>query len=204
MYPGQEVRAGAPVRYPVEGASIYAIKATFEQERIPTPGGGKHWDRSFFRNCILDDVYKPHTFEEVAELVTPEVAARLDRTGLYGVWWFNRRRVQTRRVSEVSENGRRYRTESRRTRKPKDDWIAVPVPDSGIPREIVEAARTVIKDNRVPSKAGRRFWELSGGIIRCGVCSGGTAGLYRERLRGEGLTIRTEDDDEEDQAADAG
>jgi hypothetical protein len=27
-----------------------------------------------------------------------------------------------------------------------------------------------IKDNRKPSSAGRRFWELSGGIFRCGGC----------------------------------
>src|SRR5215211_2503099 len=32
----------------------------------------------FFRNCVLDDVYKPHTFKEVQELVSSEVAARLD------------------------------------------------------------------------------------------------------------------------------
>ncbi len=34
----------------------------------------------------------------------------------------------------------------------------------------MEAARRAIEDNRKPSSAGRRFWELSGGIIRCGVC----------------------------------
>jgi len=27
------------------------------------------------------------------------------------------------------------------------------------------------KDNRKSSRAGHRFWELSGGIIKCGVCS---------------------------------
>jgi hypothetical protein len=52
----------------------------------------------------------------------------------------------------------------------KEEWIAVPVPDAGIPREVVETARAAIKDNRAPSEAGRRFWELSGGIVRCGVC----------------------------------
>jgi hypothetical protein len=46
----------------------------------------------------------------------------------------------------------------------------VPVPDPGIPREWVDAARNAIKDNRRPSSAGHRFWELSGGILRCGGC----------------------------------
>jgi uncharacterized Zn finger protein (UPF0148 family) len=36
---------------------------------------------------------------------------------------------------------------------------------------VVDAARNAIRDNRVPSEAGRRFWEFSGGIIQCGVCS---------------------------------
>ena len=54
--------------------------------------------------------------------------------------------------------------------KPKEEWIAVPVPDSGISREMVEAAREAIKDNHRPSSAGHRSWELSGGVGRCVAC----------------------------------
>jgi site-specific DNA recombinase len=158
-----------------EGHSMNAVFKTFERERLPTPGGGKHWDRAFFRIAILDDVYKPHTYQEVEKLVSPEVAAGLDREKLYGIWWYNRLRVRTRQVSEASENGRRYRREARFTVKPKEEWVAVPVPYAGIPREVVDAARAAIKDNRVPSKARRRFWELSGGILRCAECSHTTA-----------------------------
>jgi site-specific DNA recombinase len=154
-----------------EGYSLNAVYRTFECERIPTPGGGKRWDRAFFRVAILDDVYKPHTYEEVEKLVSPEVAARLEREQFYGIWWYNRLRVRTRQVSEPSENGRRYRREARFTVKPKEEWVAVPVPYSGIPREVVDAAQAAIKDNRVPSKAGRRFWELSGGVLRCAECA---------------------------------
>jgi site-specific DNA recombinase len=158
-----------------EGHSMNAVFKTFERERLPTPGGGKHSDRAFFRIAILDDVYKPHTYQEVEKLVSPEVAAGLDREKLYGIWWYNRLRVRTRQVSEPSENGRRYRREARFTVKPKEEWVAVPVPYAGIPREVVDAARAAIKDNRVPSKARRRFWELSGGILRCAECSHTTA-----------------------------
>jgi site-specific DNA recombinase len=160
-----------------EGYTLNAVFKTFERERIPTPGGGKHWDRAFFRVAILDDVYRPHTYEEVEALVSPDVAARLESEQLYGIWWYNRLRVRTRQVSEPSEagNGRRYRTEARFTVKPKDEWVAVPVPYAGIPREVVDTARAAIKDNRVPSKAGRRFWELSGGILRCAECGHTTA-----------------------------
>jgi site-specific DNA recombinase len=117
----------------------------------------------------------PHTFEEIKELVSPEVAARLDPVQQYGIWWYNRLRVRTRQVSEPTENGRRYRKEARFTERPREEWIAVPVPNAGIPREVVKAARAAIKDNRRPSNAGRRFWELSGGILRCATCGHTTA-----------------------------
>ncbi|HVF01223.1 MAG TPA: recombinase family protein [Rubrobacteraceae bacterium] len=154
----------------VEGMTMHTTKKIFEREGLPSPGGRVRWDRSFFRSCVLDDVYKPHTFEEVQELVASEVMARLDRKASYGIWWFNRRRRRRRQVSENGPNGRSYRWQSATVIKPQEEWIAVPVPDPGIPREWVDAAREAIKDNRRPSSTGRRFWELSGGILYCGGC----------------------------------
>jgi hypothetical protein len=46
----------------------------------------------------------------------------------------------------------------------------VPVPDAGIPKELVERARAAIENNERCSSAGRRFWELSGGVFRCVEC----------------------------------
>src|ERR687894_149646 len=74
-----------------EGMTMHGVKKTFEREGVPAPGGGARWDRTFFRSCVLDDVYKPHSFAEIKELVLPEVASRLDPNAAYGVWWFNRR-----------------------------------------------------------------------------------------------------------------
>jgi site-specific DNA recombinase len=153
-----------------EGTTPRAIGLALEREGVPTPRGARFWDRSFFRACVLDDVYRPHSFEEVAAVVSPEVAARLDPERHYGLWWFNRRRMTSKPVSEVSQNGRRYGRKYTSYTKPMEEWIAVPVPDSGIPREIVDAAREQIKDNHVPSRAGDRAWELSGGIGRCAAC----------------------------------
>jgi site-specific DNA recombinase len=152
------------------GSTLRAIKLALEAEAVPTPRGGRFWDRSFFRNCVLDDVYRPHSFEEVAAVVSPEVAARLDPAESYGLWWFNRRKMTSRQVSEASEGGRRYGRKYSSHIKPKEEWIAVPVPDSGVPRELVDAARAAIEGNRVPSSAGDRFWQLSGGVARCGAC----------------------------------
>ena len=46
----------------------------------------------------------------------------------------------------------------------------MPVPDPGIPREWVDAAREAIKDNAKPSANANRIWELSGGVLLCGEC----------------------------------
>src|SRR5215203_4720488 len=61
-----------------EGAGIYSAHKTLEREGVPAPGGGKYWDKRAITRWVADDAYRPHTYEEVAELVSPEVAARLD------------------------------------------------------------------------------------------------------------------------------
>jgi site-specific DNA recombinase len=147
----------------VEGRSPGSLAKPFDQQGILTPRGAKRWDRTFFRTCILDDIYKPHSFEEVKAVVSVETAAQLDPSKYYGLWWFNRRGLKVRQVSELGPDGRHYRKTYRWHHKPKEEWIAVPVPDSGIPRELVEAARVVVENNRKAARAGRRFWELTGG-----------------------------------------
>ncbi len=169
-----------------EGTTLRSIKLVLEGEGVPTPRGARFWDRSFFRNCILDDVYRPHSFEEVAAVVSPEVAGRLDPAKSYGLWWFNRRSMKSRQVSEASEGGRRYGRKYSSYIKPREEWIAVPVPDSGVPRELVDAARAAIEGNRVPSSAGDRFWQLSGGVARCGTCGRRMRVLNRTKQRKSG------------------
>jgi site-specific DNA recombinase len=155
----------------VEGVTLHGVARILESEGVRTSTGGKHWDLRVIKVFVMDDVYKPHTFDEVAQLVAPEVAAQLDSSKKYGIWWYNRRRVTRTQVSEEGpEGGRRYRRRSRHTPKEKDEWIAVPVPDSGTPREVVGAAREAVKDNRKLSYSGERFWELSCGVMYCNSC----------------------------------
>ncbi|MBV9455245.1 MAG: recombinase family protein [Rubrobacter sp.] len=155
----------------VEGHALHATKRILEAEGVATPAGNKHWNTRSIRTFILDDVYKPYTYEEIEVLVARNVTTHLDRENKYGVWWFNRERITRRKVAEVSLNGDRvYLQKTKTTLRPKEEWIAVPVPDSSIPREVVDAARRAIADNKPPSSNGDRFWELSGGILRCSAC----------------------------------
>ena len=155
----------------VEGQAIFAAKRMLDAAGIPTATGKPRWSASMLRDIISNDVYRSHSFKEVEPLVSPEVAARLDPQQSYGLWkWGINRHIRSQ-VSEIGPDGKRvYRKRHRRIARPEEEWVYVPVPDSGVPREWVDAAREAIKDNRKTSNAGRRFWELSGGLLRCGDC----------------------------------
>jgi site-specific DNA recombinase len=155
----------------VEGQPINAAKRMLDATGVPTATGKRRWSGSMIRDIISNDVYRPHSFEEVEHLVSPEVAARLDPQQSYGLWrWGINRHVRSQ-ISEIDPDGKRvYRKRYKRIARPEEEWVYVPVPDSGVPREWVDAAREAIKDNRKCFNAGRRFWELSGGILRCGEC----------------------------------
>ena len=147
-----------------EARSINGVVKALAAEGILTPTGKRRWSRTMIRNIVKDDAYIPHTYSEMVALLSPEVATRLDPEKCYGVWWFNRRRVAKKQVVRRAETGggRTYRKVTKLVPRPIEDWIAVPVPDAGVPREVVEAARETIKDNVRPSAAGERTWEFIG------------------------------------------
>ena len=150
--------------------SVNGIKRALDAEGVPTPSGRKYWHWRAIQSFIMDDVYRPHSLEELKELVTPEVAAWLNVGRSYGVWWYNRQRVERTQVSEAGPKGRTYRKRGRYSIKDRSEWIPVPVPDAGISLQVAEAARRTVLGYRAPSKAAGRFWELSGSIMRCAEC----------------------------------
>ena len=154
----------------VEKRTLHAVKRTLEAENVPSPAGGRRWSTWVVRRFVFDDVYRPHPFREIEGLVSGEVAAELDPDKRYGIWWFNRERWTTRRVPDDSAGSGGYRRSIRVVPSPREGWVAVPVPDSGLSPEVVEAAREALRDNRWNTGGAYRFWELSGGILRCGAC----------------------------------
>jgi len=147
------------------GEGFYGVERMLESEgvrgpkSVKYPAGALRWSRVTLRNIILNDLYRPHTYEEAKELVSPEAATTLDPEKRYGIWRFGKHRAE-----KECEGG----LDAQIPNGP----VAVAVPESGIPRTTVDAARVFIENNRRPSKAGHRFWELSGGIIRCSGCGG--------------------------------
>src|SRR5215212_8980594 len=72
-----------------ESTSLRAVKAAFQREGVPTPGGGRYWHAGTIREMICNDVYRAHGRDELERLVeagnlSPEVLAGLDRNQRYG------------------------------------------------------------------------------------------------------------------------
>jgi len=163
-----------------ERMALHGVKRAMEAEGIPAPNGGRFWNTNTIRDIVLEDCYRPHSHGEIEDLVSPQVAAALDQAKSYGVWWYNRRRVKTRQVGEDTREGRRYRRVQQTIWRPREEWVGIPVPDSGVPRDLVDAARGAIQYNR-PSPQGTHFFELSGGVFFCGVCGRRMAPNRRRR-----------------------
>jgi site-specific DNA recombinase len=165
-----------------DGVAVRAIQARLYTEGIAAPKGGPLWDDRVLRRLITNDVYRPHSFEEIAGLVTPEVAARLDPAKEYGIQWFNRKKVSVHTVTEPDGNGgRRYRKRNYVTLRPREEWIAVPVP-SYLPSIVVDRARSALENSKGYERKGlTRGWELRG-LVRCPCGSG--MGTLTSRSKG--------------------
>ncbi len=169
-----------------KGMTLNSVRRAFEDERIPSPSGRRRWNRQFMRNLITDDVYLPHTFEEVANLVSPDVASRLDTGALYGVWWYGKERHVYSQERVIGHDGvPQYRKTKKSTPVPEAERVAVPVPDAGIPKDWVLNARRAIAENEWSANAGYKTWELSGGLLQCAEC-GRAMSVNYIRARGRG------------------
>src|SRR5215211_6963494 len=159
-------------RYAAEGVAVRAIQARLYTEGVPAPKGGRVWDDRVLRRLITNDVYRPHGFEEIADLVTPEVIARLDPAKEYGIQWYNRKKTSVHTITEADGiGGRRYRKRNYVTLRPREEWIAVPVP-AHLPRDLVDRARNALENSKGYERKGlTRGWELRG-ILRCPCGSG--------------------------------
>jgi len=152
-----------------EGASVRSVRLSLEREGVVAPSGIVRWNHTTIRNILKSDLYAPHTAAEVAEVVEPAVAARLEEGRLYGLWAWNTRKSTRRK--EWDESAGEFKIRYTKTTRPREEWLFVPVPASGIPAEVVARARQSLHHNaRTPSKAAKRFWELSAGVLRCGEC----------------------------------
>jgi site-specific DNA recombinase len=153
----------------VEGLTMGEVQRRLNRRGIPSPmagdtrrwghGNSGKWSVSTIRKMVASPIYRPLTVAEVAAsgMADPEVARSLDPEGLYGLWRW----------------GRAY--------------APISLGDEGPPRAMVDAARERIGqgERRPPSTIAHRFWQLSGGIVRCGECGSVLSPKARPRTSGK-------------------
>src|SRR5829696_2409881 len=155
-------------RMAASGMGPKAMQTRLYAEGIPSPTGKAMWPHRILKvQMVLNDLYKPHTYEEVVPLLSREVAAQLDPNKPYGIWWYNRRNVSKNYESEIDgDSAKRYVTRTSVRTRDEQEWIAVPVPTS-LPRKLVDQARLMIRSRTgLERKHQARQWELKG-ILRC-------------------------------------
>ena len=72
-------------RMAAEGLGLRAMQSLLRAEGISAPKGGRTWSLRVLRRLLDNDVYLPHTHEEIKNLVAPEALARLDAGKEYGI-----------------------------------------------------------------------------------------------------------------------
>src|SRR5215218_347883 len=76
------------------GMGPKAMQTRLYAEGIPSPTGKAMWPHRILKvQMVVNDLYKPHTRNELLPLVSSQVASKLDPDKLYGIWWYNRRNV---------------------------------------------------------------------------------------------------------------
>lgn len=159
------------------GESIKAQTRRFEDAGIPNPSGGPRWSETTIKNTVNDDLFRPHTAGEVKAMVSAGVAAELEPGREYGIHWSGRKRSKFK--SHNSKKRVVYET-------PPEEWTAVPVDltGSGLDRATVDRARARIAQNQSSAKVGDRFWELSGGLLKCADCGRAMIAYRRAKKHG--------------------
>jgi Recombinase len=128
-----------------DGQSLNAVVKYLQSTGAPTPGGGK-WHRTTLRTLIFNDTYD-------------------------GVYYYGRSRKRRTPVVKMVDGEKIYGYKTETEEHPREEWIPISVPDSGIPSETIQRARQRIEGNTwTPSNNNGLTWELSGGVGLCGYC----------------------------------
>ena len=143
-----------------ERRTLYAVKRTLEREGIPTAVGARFWPAKCIRNYLQEDVYQaPYSRRDHGDGGRgPDVCRGGGRTRPEQELWHMVVQSPAHEAHAGLQLGpdgdRSYKKKGRYVERPKEEWVAVPVPDSGIPREWVDTARETMKGQQRPLLGG--------------------------------------------------
>jgi hypothetical protein len=104
-----------------DGGSLNEVVKHLQSTGAPTPGGG-NWHRTTLRTLIFNVTYD-------------------------GVYYYGRSRKRRTPVVKMVDGEKVYGYKTETEEHPREEWIPISVPDSGIPSETIQRARQRIEGN---------------------------------------------------------
>ena len=153
------------MRCVASGKTLHSVKRELERDGIPSPSGKPLWLPTTVRSIVMEDAYRPYSYEELAPLLTAEAKTRLDPLNGNGVVWYPRRKVKRLEPDPA----RNYKRPQRTSNYVRNEQIPIPVVSSGIPADLIDKARAMIANNHASRSKGYRVYELAG-VARCAEC----------------------------------
>ncbi len=149
-----------------EKGTVNGARVMLERANVPAPRGGFAWSITTIRRTVLNDAYRPHAYAELRPMLdAASSTAPVDEGQEYGVVWYPK--LKTTRLNPDPARGyARPRTDEA---YPREAQVPIPVVSSGIPAELIDAARAAIRGNVAFRNTGTRVYELAS-IIRCADC----------------------------------
>lgn len=90
----------------------------------------------------------------------PSLKRMVENDVYKGIWWYGQNRVK---LTPMGDKKRAWQ------KIDKGEWVPIRVADSGIPREVIDAARENVANAYRPRKISQFDYELRG-MIRCSCC----------------------------------
>jgi hypothetical protein len=113
-----------------EDRSLLSIKKALERDGVPTARGHRLWGLGTLQHIVENDVYRTRDVEELRPLLSAEAEHKLEPDERYGVWWYGRKRHHQEYKTELGSDGsKRYHKGRRVEDLPREQWVAIPVPD---------------------------------------------------------------------------
>jgi site-specific DNA recombinase len=60
----------------VDKVGVHSVITSLKREGIPTPTGKAVWERAIVKRIVREDSYKPHSYEELKEILSPQSSPR--------------------------------------------------------------------------------------------------------------------------------
>jgi site-specific DNA recombinase len=140
--------------YVIDGLGVQAIADQLTAERVPSCADRLQWRAKKDSVKALGDEWTPKKTRGAAEWAPGMIYPILKSETYTGVWYANRYRM----VKAEEKRGQRGKA-TQRTRRPREDWHALPVP-AIVTRPMWESAQRRLKSGRLAARGGQPVHEF--------------------------------------------